>query len=139
AIDGVKVTNYASMLHQTGGKYEGDTISITVERDKKEVKFEKVVLGSPEAGFPQAFMGVLPMRDDPDDGVEVRYVYPKSPADTATLKAGDRIMKISNPALPPNAPLVAINRGRGQLLTLMEGARPGQELSLEVKRKGGAK
>lgn len=139
AIDGHKITNYASMLHQTGGKYEGDTISITVERAKKEIKFEKVVLGSPDAGVPQPFMGILPMRDDPDEGVEIRYVYPKSPADVAGMKTGDRIMKITNPTAAPNTPLVTINRGRDQLLALMETARPLQEISVEVKRKDGGK
>jgi hypothetical protein len=127
------------MLHQTGGKYEGDTISITVERDKKEVKFDKVVLGSAEAAFPQAFLGILPLRDDPEPGVEVRYVYPKSGADTAGIKAGDRIMKISAPTAPAAAPPVAITRGRNQLLDLLETGRPGQELPIEFKQKAGGK
>ena len=33
------------------------------------------------------------MRDDPKLGVEVRYVFEKSPAEKAGLKAGDRIVK----------------------------------------------
>jgi len=138
AVDGHKIGNYASLLHVTGGKYEGDVLSLVVERNKAEVRFEKIVLGSPEAGFPPAWLGILPMRDDPDPGVEVRFVFPKSPAEAA-LKAGDRVMKMTSPSLPPNAPLVAITKGRGQMLGLMEVARPNQELSFEVKRKGGAK
>ena len=39
------------------------------------------------------FLGILPMRDDPRLGVEIRYVYPKSPAANAGLMAGDRIIK----------------------------------------------
>jgi serine protease Do len=139
SIDGKAVANYAELLHQTGSKYEGDTISMVVERDKKEVKFEKVVLGSPEQAFPQAFLGILPLRDDPDPGVEIRYVYPKSPADVATLKAGDRIMKVASPAAAPNTPPIAITRGRDQLMSLLETGRPGLELSVEVKRKAGGK
>jgi hypothetical protein len=138
-IDGKPISNYAELLHQTGSKYEGDSIAVVVEREKKEMKFEKVVLGSPEQAFPQPFLGVLPLRDDPDPGVEIRYVYPKSPADAAGLKAGDRIMKLSSPQAPPNTPPISITRGRDQLLTLLESTRPGLELNVEVKRKAGGK
>ena len=51
------------------------------------------VLASPSSGAGVAFLGILPMRDDDKDGVEIRYVYPKSPAETAGLKVGDRITK----------------------------------------------
>jgi serine protease Do len=139
SIDDKPISNYAELLHRTGSKYEGDTISVVVERDKKEMKFEKVVLGSPEQAFPQPFLGVLPMRDDPDPGVEVRYVYPKGPADAAGLKAGDRIMKLASPSAPPNTPPIAITRGRDQLLALLETGRPGLDLNVEVKRKAGGK
>ena len=46
--------------------------------------------------FPQAFLGVLPLRDDPELGEEIRYVYPKAPRTKAGIKAGDRIMKIQS-------------------------------------------
>ncbi len=108
AIDGKPVANYSQVLHRLGSRYEGDTIVVKVERGKKELTFEKVVLGSPEAVAPQAFLGILPLRDDPDPGVEVRYVYPKSPADTAGVKVGDRIMKITIPIAPPTVPMQPI-------------------------------
>jgi S1-C subfamily serine protease/predicted esterase len=139
AIDGKPVLTYAQILHRLGSRYEGDTVSVKVERDKKELTFDKVVLGSAEAVAPQAFLGILPLRDDPAPGVEIRYVYPKSPADTIGLKTGDRIMKIANPVAPPAAPLVPIVRGRDQLLDLVQICRPGQQLKIEVKRKGGDK
>jgi S1-C subfamily serine protease len=138
-VDGHPVRNYAGVMHRLGNKYEGESVSMKVERDKKEVSIAKVVLGSAEAAFPQAFLGVLPIRDDPDPGVEIRYVYPKSPAEAAKLVAGDRIMKVAPPLAPPKTPLLPITRGRDQLLTLLEMARPGQELQLEVKRKAGGK
>jgi serine protease Do len=137
AIGGKKINSYAQLLHQIGARYEGDPVSITIERDKKEITFDKVVLGSPEAAFPQAFLGILPVRDDPDPGVAIRYVYPKSPAEAAKLQEGDRIMKIASPIAPPTAPLLAITGGRNQLMNAMQLARPGQSLKLEVKRKGG--
>jgi S1-C subfamily serine protease len=139
AVDGKEVVNYAQMLHQLGSRYEGDTVNLKIVRAKKEVDVKNLVLGSPEASAPQAFLGILPMRDDPEPGVAIRYVYPKSPAEAANLKEGDRIMKIAAPLAPPAAPPVPITRGRDQLLGLLELARPGQELTVEVKRKGGGK
>jgi S1-C subfamily serine protease len=133
-IDGRPVDNYAQVQQLLGKKYEGDPVALKVDRDKKEVAFDKLILGG-EAVFAQAFLGILPIRDDPDKGVEVRYVYPKSPAEAAKIQPGDRIMKIA----PATLPLFEITRGRDQLLTALELFRPGQEIKLEVKRKAGGK
>ena len=73
------------------------------------------------------------MRDDPEPGVEIRYVYPKSPADTAGLKAGDRIMKIA----PSTSMVLAPFSGRDGLMNLMVRFAPGAEVKAEVKRKDG--
>jgi S1-C subfamily serine protease len=134
-INGKAVSNYAQLLHALGTLYEGDTVSLVLQRGKDEVKLEKVVLGSAVAAFGQPFLGILPVRDDPEPGVEVRYVYPKSPADEAGIKAGDRIMKIG----PAMGALVEIKGGREQLLALVEQQRPGVEGRVEVKRKAGGK
>jgi S1-C subfamily serine protease len=134
-INGKAVRNYAQVLHALRSHYEGDTVSFVLQRGKEEVKLEKVVLGSAESAFGQPFLGILPVRDDPDPGVEVRYVYPKSPADVAGIKEGDRILKIGPGGKGP--PLVEIKGGRNQLLSLVESARPGAEVRIEVKRKGG--
>lgn len=139
AIDGKPVRNFAQMQHLLGKRYEGDAVAVKVERDKKEVEFARVVLGSAEAAHPDPFLGILPLRDDPEPGVAIRYVYPKSPAEKAGLKEGDRIMKIAPPNAPAGTPLFALTRGRDQLLTAMRAFRPGQELKIEVKRKDGGK
>jgi S1-C subfamily serine protease len=139
AIDGKPVRNYAQIRHLLGIRYEGDTVALQVEREKKEISFAKIVLGKLEASLPQAFLGILPMRDDPAAGVEVRYVYPKSPAAAAGLKEGDRVMKVSIPGAPPKVPLLAITLGRDQLLRVVAQSSPGDELRIEVKRKAGGK
>ncbi len=141
-IDDRKINNYSELMHTLGPKYEGDTIDLTIVRDGKEQKFPKVVLGSANQAFAQPFFGILPMRDDPDAGVEVRFVYPKSPAATAGLKEGDRIMKIgvSIPNAPPGAGnLIPINGGRGQLAQIVGATPVGMDLKIEVKRKEGDK
>ncbi len=139
SIAGKAVNNFAQMLTVLGTKYQGDEIKIVLERDGKDVTIEKFILGGLEAAFNLPFLGILPMRDDPAAGVEVRYVYPKSPADVAGIKEGDRIMKASNAAAPAGAPPVPINGGRNQLATLISAGRPDQEITLEIQPKvGGA-
>jgi S1-C subfamily serine protease/poly(3-hydroxybutyrate) depolymerase len=135
-IEKKAVRNYAQVLHVLRSHYEGDTISLVLQRGKDEVKLDKVVLGGAEAVFGQPFLGILPVRDDPDPGVEVRYVYPKSPADTAGIKEGDRIMKVGPGTM---GPMAEIKGGRQQLATFVDGGRPGAEMRVEVKRKGGMK
>ena len=112
AIDDKPVANYAQLLHQLGTRYEGDTVSVKLTRGGKEMAFPKVVLGGVVAAYGQPFLGILPIRDDPATGVEVRYVYPKSPAETAGIKAGDRIMKVSAAPLPASRRRSPTSRSR---------------------------
>ena len=134
-IDGVtkKVPNYSTLQHILGPLYEGDEISLKVLRGDKEIEFKSIKLVSNVTAYVNAFFGVLPMRDDPGPGVEVRFVYPKSPADTAGIKVGDRIMKFG----PGPAPSPVQNRQA--LLTAMQRLNPGVEVQVEVKRKEGDK
>ena len=130
-IDGKAVNNYAQVLHRLGSKYEGDTIALKVQRGKELLAFKEVKLGGALAAFNQPFLGILPMRDDPDPGVEVRYVFPKSPAAGAGIKEGDRITKIG----PTEANLRAF-AGRTELAAILATARPGVRVSLEIIPKG---
>jgi S1-C subfamily serine protease len=157
-VDGKPVTNQTQLRHLLGTLYEGDTITVKVMRDKEEVKIDKLVLGSAVSAFAQPFLGILPLRDDPEPGVEVRFVYPNSPADQAKIKAGDRILRVARKAAAGPAPLEPPGRGRGgrgpgpgqgtqlipiqgrdHLLTLLEQVAPGTELNIEIKRKEGGK
>ena len=131
-IDGKPVPHYSALRHTLGPKYEGDAIDLVVTRDGKEMKFDKVVLGSANTAFAQPFFGILPMRDDPELGVEIRYVYPNSPAQVAGLKVGDRVMKIAPVGVPQ---LVAITGGRAQLAQVVRGLPVGMDLQVLVKRK----
>ena len=112
-------------LHTFKPLYEGDSFSMKVKRGDKEVSIEKVTLLGSQASFESGFLGILPMRDDPDPGVEIRYVYPDSPAAKAGLKEGDRIVEMTG------KPVANV----GAYTTLLGGLKAGQEIEIKVVRK----
>lgn len=132
-IDGKRVANVAQMMYALGPKYEGDKVSVTVSRDGKDEDLGVLTLTGAVTAFVPPFLGILPMRDDADAGVELRYVYPNSPADAAKLAEGDRILKIAPAAAPELAPVA----NRTQLAGILNQLGPGAEVKLEVKRKAG--
>lgn len=150
--DGKPILNQAQLLHALRPKYEGDTVSLKVKRGDKVEEFKDIKLASLQSNIDPGFLGVLLMRDDPEPGAEVRYVFPDSAAAKAGLKAGDRIMKVGpkqeGPApklpkgpLPPGVqpPGPQAFSGRDQFMALLQNYRAGQTLTLEVTRKEGGK
>jgi serine protease Do len=133
-IDGHKVDRQAQVMHLLGPKYEGDTVSLKIKRGTETIELKDLKMTGQLTSVANAFLGFLPMRDDPEAGVEVRYVFPKSPADTAGLKPGDRITKVTVGKQPPRS-----FSGRDQMQTILNQAAVGAELKLEVTRKGEAK
>ncbi len=148
AINGQPVVNMAQVLHILRPMYENTVISVKILRGKEEIEKANIVLTGQTTAYAFPFLGILPMRDDPEPGVEIRYVYPKSPADQAGLKVGDRILGIApvtaRPAPKPMPKLPMANptffqqfSGRDQLLALMARLQAGIEIQLQVKRKAG--
>jgi len=135
-IDGQPVTRMAQIRHVLGTKYEGDKISLTYRRGAEVKTIKDIVLVSVAQVAAHPFLGILPMRDDPALGVEVRFVYPKSPAEKAGLEPGDRIVKVG-PGEGALAPFTGQKRGRAQLLEWLNAQAPGVDVQLEVKRKDG--
>jgi S1-C subfamily serine protease/dienelactone hydrolase len=133
-IDGAKVNRQAQIMHVLGTKYEGDTIAVKVKRGSEELSFANLKLSGLLTAISHAFLGILPMRDDPELGVEVRYVFPKSPADGAGIKPGDRIMAVA--AGTEKAHPFAGNTG---LEAILNGTAPGMEIKVDVRRKGADK
>lgn len=138
-IDGHPVTRQAQVMHLLGPKYDGDLVKVKVKHaDGKEETYEKVKLTANTQVLARAWLGILPMRDDPELGVEVRYVFEKSPAEIAGIKAGDRITKIG----VGEGPLAAFTGqvpGREQLATVLASVPAKTVLKLELKRKEGGK
>ena len=136
SIDGKEVANFAQMRHRLGTKYEGDSVSLVVLRDGKEEKINNLVLGSAATASGQGFLGIVPMRDDLEAGVQIRYVYPKSAADVAKLQAGDRIMKIGlSPAPSRTLPRCSRSRTAISFSTMLQATSATTEIKLEAKQK----
>jgi S1-C subfamily serine protease len=138
-VDGKPVPSQGMLQQRLGNRYEGDTVSLKVRRGKDIISLDKVALGSSVAAFAQPFIGILPVRDDPEPGVEVRYVFPKGPAEKAGLKEGDRVMKLGRQVAPGGPIAWQAIAGRDAMLDLLEGVAPGMDLVMEVKRKAGGK
>ena len=132
-INGKKIPNFSTLQHVLGPMYEGDEVTIKLLRGDKDQELKGVKLLGTSSSYVNAFLGLLPMRDDPGPGVEVRYVYPKSPADVAGIKAGDRVMKIGL-AAPAGSPLAPI-QNRAALIATLQRMSPNTEIKIEVKRK----
>ncbi len=133
-IDGKPVRMHAQVMHALGTKYEGDKVTVKVRRGKEEKTFPDLVLGGVLSAFGQPVLGILPLRDDPEPGVGVRFVYPKGPADVAGVKEGDRITKVGG----MTGPLQPFS-GRDHLAGLLGATTPGNKIKVEVLRKDGKK
>jgi len=137
-IDGQPVTRMAQIKHLMGTKYEGDKISLTYKRGLEIKTLKDIVLVSTAQVASHPFLGILPMRDDPSLGVEVRYVFAKSPAEKAGLQPGDRIVKFGV-GEGPLAPFTGQKRGRSQLqdwLSAQAGPRSAARLGSRAGRDG---
>ncbi len=133
-IDGKPVVRMAQVLHQLGTKYEGDKINLKFRRGKDVITVNNLELVGSLAIFAHPFLGILPMRDDPKLGVEIRFVYPGSPADKAGIKEGDRIVKYGS-ASKKLAGFTGQQRGKNELLAFFNTLTPGAEIDLEISRK----
>jgi len=127
-INGTKVVRYNQVKHILGPKYDGDVVSVKVKRGSEEKFFGEIKLTGTLPALAQPFLGILPIRDDPELGVQVRYVYPKSPAEGAGIKPGDRVLSIGRDKIP--APF----SGREELVALLNNILPGSEVKVEVRR-----
>jgi S1-C subfamily serine protease/predicted esterase len=132
-INGRPVTRQAQVMHELGKLYEGDTISVKVRRGNQLLSFENLKLSGAILSFPQSFLGILPMRDDNQKGVEIRYVFPDSPAAALGLKPQDRLVGI---AAATSTRFRAI-ASRDDLADILGRALPGTPARLQVQHPDG--
>jgi serine protease Do len=134
-IEGRPVVRMAQVLHILGTRYEGEKVSLKYRRGDKEETVKDLQLVGAVQSAAHAFLGILPMRDDPKLGVEVRHVFAKSPAEKAKLQAGDRIVKFG--VGKATITFTGQDRGIAQLQGWLNTLSPGAEIALDVKRKDG--
>jgi S1-C subfamily serine protease len=82
-VEGHAIDRLAQMQHILGTRYEGEHISLKYKRGDKVTEIKDLTLVSSLQVVAHPFLGILPLRDDPKLGVEIRYVFPGSPADKA--------------------------------------------------------
>jgi serine protease Do len=113
AVDGQPVETQSQLRFLLMPRYAGDRLRVTIRRGEETIDSQMTLTGE-LAPFRHAFLGVLPMRDAPDEdapgedapeedapdedapGVTLRSVWPQGPAARAGLQRGDRILKIGD-------------------------------------------
>jgi len=134
-VEGKAVVSMAQVQHVLGTKYEGDKIALKYKRAGNTIEIKALELVGKTVTVAQGYLGILPMRDDPKLGVDIRGIYSKSPAELAGLRPGDRIVKYGD-ATKLNE-FKGEKQGRGELLDWLNTLYPGADVKLEVKRKAG--
>lgn len=127
SINGKAIERQSQMRHILGPMYEGEAITLKVKRGEKEVDIAKLVLAGPPESHLHSYIGILPMRDDSKPGVQIRFIYPGSPAEKAGLKEGDRIVTFQG------QPILDIS----QLSAILDVMPVGSNFVCDIEPKGG--
>jgi serine protease Do len=95
-VEGLKIVRQSQLKHEIGKRYAGETVRVVVSRGAERLEMN-IELTDKIEPFQHAFLGILPMRgpSDAKAGVEVRYVYPGSPAAEADIQPGDRVLALA--------------------------------------------
>lgn len=97
AIGGRSIERAAQVREELMRRYAGDKVEIVVARDAERLTREVPLVARLDP-YRQPFLGVLPKRPltkESATGVQVRYVYPASPAAKAGLRPGDTIVALA--------------------------------------------
>lgn len=121
--DGKEVVRQAQLKHILGGKYAGDTLAVVVRRGDEEIEASLELTDKLEP-YEHPFLGILPVRNRMESGVEVHYVYPESAAEKSEIKAGDVLLTIDDKELADIA----------RTHEILAAYEPGAEVTVAVRR-----
>jgi serine protease Do len=124
-IDGKKVQRLAQLRHVLGNKYAGEAVQVTVKR-QDELLSRELILAEKLIPYESAYLGVLPVRSGADHplapGVTIRSVFADSPAASAGLARGERIVRFNGEEIATAT----------VLLDFVSRQRPGDKVKLTV-------
>ncbi len=115
----------AQLKHLIGAHYAGDKVKVVVRRGSQRIEVSVELIDKMDP-YQHPFLGILPIRDDKQPGVLVRYVYPGSPAEKSGMKPGDRIVKMGA------APVMLADANSFRDLFAI--SPPGQKIPFEIQR-----
>ncbi len=132
--EGKVIPSVAALRQVLGRTYAGDTVSLTVLRDEQEVTLQ-VTLAEKLEAFHFGWLGILPNREtselsaaqaDPENnpGIELLYIFPDSPAESAGLQKRDRLLAIDGRAVSTLA----------ELREILLVKKPDEELQVKFQR-----
>ncbi|MBT6156570.1 MAG: PDZ domain-containing protein [Planctomycetaceae bacterium] len=125
-VNGKPVHRQAEVKQVLGSLYSDDTVTIAIKRDDKTIEKELTLVAELVA-YESGFLGILPGRGPVGPataGVEVRHIFPGSPAAMAGLKTRDRIMRFGETDITDAQ----------SLLSLVSRLRPEEKTSLVFVR-----
>ena len=121
--DGMDVVRQAQLKHILGRKYAGDSVDLVVRRGEEEIETSLELTDKLEP-YEHPFLGVLPVRNRSESGIEVHYVYPDSAAEKAEIQDGDVLVKIDDKELTDIA----------RTHEILAAYEPGAEINLVARR-----
>jgi serine protease Do len=131
AVGGKPVELQVQVMEAIQSRYAGDKIKFTIARgaDGKETLEKELTLADHLDPYKRPFLGFLAERSSPeakDAEIEVRYVYPGSPAALKDMKIGDVVKSVNGTAV----------KDRDALRLAVAEAEFGKPIKLEVSRGG---
>jgi serine protease Do len=96
--DDMPISRQVHLRHAMGRKMAGDKVSLRVRRGSEELSFS-VTLTDKIEPYELPFLGILLSPASPDGTAVVAFVYPDSPAATAGVEVGDRLLALDQQAL----------------------------------------
>jgi len=94
SVNGKPIATLGQMRHVLGPNDAGQVIAVEVRRKGDLEKFD-CILAKEIPVYHEPFLGVLPSLTTPEQGVQIGYVVPNSPAEKSGLKIGESILSVN--------------------------------------------